>query len=123
MIEREEKGKEKRQIRRQHLVFYLRVFDGMSSRVVGHLIDLSPKGLMLLSDDPIAVNEEYRLRMRLPQDIIGRDDVVFSAVSRWCHPDDNPDFHVTGFKIHDLAGETEKTITSLIEEFGFADIS
>ena len=95
----------------------------MSSRVVGHLIDISPKGLMLLSDEPIAVNEEYRLRMRLPHEVTESDEVIFRAVSRWCRPDDNPDFYVTGFQIQDLDDEAEKTISSLIEEFSFSDQS
>ncbi len=93
----------------------------MSSRVVGHLIDISPKGLMLLSDEPVAVNEEYRLRMRLPQEVTDNNEVIFRAVSRWCRPDDNPDFYITGFQIQDLDDEAEKTISSLIEEFGFSD--
>ncbi len=121
VVDTEGKSAEQRQVTRQHLVFYLRVFDGMSSRVVGHLIDLSPKGLMLLSDEPIAVNEEYRLRMKLPKGVASTEDVIFGAVSRWCHPDDNPDFHVTGFQIQDLDGDAEKIISALVEEFGFAD--
>jgi len=121
VAEKEKKGAEQRQVTRRHLVFYLRVFDGMSSRVVGHLIDISAKGLMLLCDQPVALNEEYRLRMRLPQEIVDSDEIVFKATSRWCRPDDNPDFYITGFQIQDLDSETERTVSSLIEEFGFSD--
>lgn len=121
MTEKDKKEAEQRQTTRRHLVFYLRVFDGMSSRVVGHLIDISAKGLMLLCDEPVALNEDYRLRMRLPQEIMESDEIVFKATSRWCRPDDNPDFYITGFQIQDLDSESEKTIASLIEEFGFTD--
>jgi len=112
---------EQRSVTRRHLAFYLRVFDGMSSRVVGHLIDISPKGLMLLCDEAVAVNEEYRLRMRLPEDFAASGEILFQAVSRWCRPDDNPDFFITGFQIQDLEGEAESSISQLIEEFGYAD--
>lgn len=121
MTEREKKGMEQRSVSRRHLAFYLRVFDGMSSRVVGHLLDISPKGLMLLCDEAVAVNEEYRLRMRLPQEVGGSEEILFQAVSRWCRPDDNPDFFITGFQIQDLQGEAEASLSQLIEEFGFAD--
>lgn len=117
----DKKGAEQRQVTRRHLVFYLRVFDGMSSRVVGHLIDISAKGLMLLCDEPVALNEDYRLRMRLPQEIVDSDEIVFKATSRWCRPDDNPDFYITGFQIQELDSGSEKTIGALIEEFGFTD--
>jgi len=116
----EKKGAEQRQVSRRHLLFYLRVFDGMSSRVVGHLIDISAKGLMLLCDEPVALNEEYRLRMRLPLDIVGTDEIVFKSTSRWCRPDDNPDFYISGFQIQGLDSESERAISSLIEEFGFS---
>ncbi len=112
---------EQRQVSRRHLVFYLRVFDGMSNRVVGHLMDISSNGLMLLSDEPVPVNEDYRLRMRLPTEVIGRDEILFGAISRWCRQDENPDFYITGFKIQDMDDETEKAVSQLIEEFGFLD--
>ncbi|HID69783.1 MAG TPA: PilZ domain-containing protein [Desulfobacterales bacterium] len=112
---------EQRQVTRRHLVFYLRVFDGMSSRVVGHLMDISSNGLMLLSDEPVPVNEEYRLRMRLPTEVVGSDEIIFGAIGRWCRQDENPDFYITGFKIQDMDDETEKSVSQLIEEFGFLD--
>ena len=59
-------GIEQRSLSRHHLIYYLRVFDGISSRVVGHIVDISPKGIMLITDEPITVHEEYRLRMRFP---------------------------------------------------------
>ena len=120
MVEDQE-GIEQRQAVRRHLVFYLRIFDGMSSRVLGHLMDISPCGLMLLSDEPVVVNEEYRLCMRLPKEVSGSDEILFGALSRWCRQDENPDFYVTGFQIQDMDTETGKSVSHLIEEFGFQD--
>jgi hypothetical protein len=121
MVE-EKKDVEKRDGARRHLVFYLRIFDGLSSRVLGHLMDISPSGLMLLSDEPIAVNEEYRMRMRLPEEISeNNNEILFKAVSRWCKKDDNPDFYVTGFQVQEMDNKTKELITHLIDEFGFVD--
>jgi hypothetical protein len=120
-MEQDKKGSEQRQVARRHLVFYLRIFDGMGSRVLGHLMDISPRGLMILSDEPVAVNEEYRLRMRLPQEVSGSDEILFGAVSRWCRRDENPDFYITGFQIQDMDTETRKLVSDLIDEFGFAE--
>lgn len=108
-----------RKVERRHLVFYLRVFDGMGSKVVGHIVDISPKGLMLISDNPVPVNEDYRLRMRLPAEIVDKDEIVIQATSRWCKQDENPDFYITGFQIHDLTPDIEKYINCLIEDFSF----
>jgi PilZ domain len=122
MMEKVEKRTEQRKVVRRHLVFYLRVFDGMSSRVVGHLMDISTNGLMILSDESMAVNEEYRLRMRLPWKMAGSDEIVFGATSRWCRPDENPDFFMTGFQIQNMDREAEELIRHLIDEFGISEL-
>lgn len=120
MIEADSRGySEKRKVERKYLVFYLRVFDGMSTKVLGHIINLSSRGIMLLSDNAIPVNEEYRLRMRLPTDICERGDLLFTATSRWSKQDANPDFYLTGFQIEDLAAVDRNDIFSLLDEFGF----
>ena len=120
MTQEVEKRSEKRQVVRRHLVFYLRVFDGMSNRVVGHLMDISQSGLMILSDEPVAVNEEYRLRMHLPWEMAGSEEIVFGATSRWCRADENPEFFLSGFQIQDIEREAERLIRHLIEEFGLS---
>lgn len=117
----EEQRRELRQVERRHLVFYLRVFDGMSNRVLGHIVDISSKGVMLISDDPIPVNEIFRLRMRLPSQIANKDELIFDAASRWCKQDANPDFYITGFQIDDVDEEIAKFILSLIDDFSFRD--
>lgn len=121
MVEQEKTQRENdlRKVERRHLVFYLRVFDGMGSKVIGHIVDISAQGLMLISDSPVPVNEDYRLRMRLPSEIADRDEILLNATSRWCKPDVNPDFYITGFQIHGLTPEIEKYIVCLIKDFSF----
>lgn len=113
--------KELRQFDRRYLVFYLRVFDGMSSKLIGHLIDISQKGIMLISDSPIEVNEDYRLRMRLPTQGKDRNEIVFKATSRWCKNDSNPDFYMAGFQMYDLNPEANRLIENLIRDFGYSE--
>ena len=91
----------------------------MSTRVLGHLMDLSSEGLMLLSEKPIEVNEEYRLRMRLPRDVSGGREIVFEARSRWCKQDKSPEFYVVGFQIQNMDAEMRETLSRLIGDFGF----
>lgn len=117
----EQQREEMRRVERRHLVFYLRVFDGMSTRVLGHIVDISSKGVMLLSDAPIPVSETYRLRMRLPSQIVNKEELIFNATSRWCKQDINPDFFITGFEIYDMDEELSRYILCLIDDFSFHD--
>lgn len=112
-----------RRVERRHLVFYLRVFDGMSNRVLGHVVDISTKGVMLISDQPITVSEHHLLRMRLPSSIANKDELLFNATSKWCKQDINPDFYVTGFEIQEVSEEIARYILCLVDDFGFRDPS
>jgi hypothetical protein len=119
MDTREQAGNKQdlRQVNRKYLVFYLRVFDGMSSKILGHLVDISEKGIMLVGDNPIPVGEDYRLRMRLPTQMKDQSEIMFTATSRWCKSDANPDFFLAGFQIHDLDPAARELIGTLIKDF------
>ncbi len=116
---RAEGKKDLRQVDRWYLVFYLRVFDGMSRKIFGHLVDISGNGIMLISDNPVEVNEDYRLRMSLPSQMKERNEIIFSATSRWCKSDANPDFYLIGFQIHDLEQATRDLVANLIKDFSY----
>ncbi len=121
MDTREQKGDQQdlRQVNRKYLVFYLRVFDGMSSKILGHLVDISEKGIMVVGDNPIPVGEDYRLRMRLPTQMKDQSEIIFTATSRWCKSDANPDFFLAGFQIHELEPAARELIGSLIKDFSY----
>jgi c-di-GMP-binding flagellar brake protein YcgR len=114
-------GKNLRQADRWYLVYYLRVFDGMSHNILGHLVDISEKGIMLFCEKPMEVNEDYRLRMHLPSQVKDRDEIIFSATSRWCKRDTNPDFYLVGFQMHDLAPAIREIIVDLIRDFSYQE--
>jgi len=109
---------EQRIIKRHHLIYYLRVFDGVSSKVVGHVVDISPHGLMLITEEAVGVQEEYRLRMHFPGAESEQDELIFEAVCRWCRKDENPAFYLAGFQIQNLSPEEADFIQGMITELG-----
>jgi hypothetical protein len=109
---------EQRQIKRHHLIYYLRVYEGMSEKVIGHIVDISPHGLKLIADRPVTEQQEYQLRMRFPGTEKSKDELMFDAVCRWCRPDENPAFYLVGFQISNLPPEEANFIQGLINEFG-----
>ena len=109
---------EQRSFARHHLIYYLRVYDGISSRVVGHIVDISSHGIMLITDEPITVQEDYRLRLRFPGSGSDREELIFDAVCRWCRQDDNPEFYIAGFHIQDIPADAANFFQGLIAEFG-----
>ena len=109
--------KDKREADRSHLVYYLRVFDGTSRKILGHLVDISEKGILLICGNPVLVDKTYRLRMSLPNQMKDQAEINFSATSRWCKDDVSPDFYLVGFQINDLEPVTKNLIISLIRDY------
>ena len=112
---------EKRAIERRHLVFYLRVFDGTSNNILGHLADISTTGIMLVSEKAIKTDRDYRLRIKLPKEVVGRDEIIIDAKSCWSKPDCNPDFFISGFRISGLEADLEKQIHLLVRDFSMEE--
>ncbi|MHB8790020.1 MAG: PilZ domain-containing protein [Desulfobulbaceae bacterium] len=109
---------DQRILNRHHLIYYLRVYDNTSSRVLGHVVDISPQGVMLITDAPLVPGADYRLRMCFPGMGSSRDELIFEAICRWCRPDENPAFYLVGFQIRNLLPEEANFIQGMISELG-----
>jgi hypothetical protein len=112
---------ERRNLKRRHLLFYLRVFDASNGKILGHLVDISQEGIMLISERPIASGHSFALEMDIPTGTDSSSRVQFTARSIWSKKDINPNFFDTGFKILEMEPNCSEIITGLIELFGFSD--
>jgi hypothetical protein len=112
---------EKRSMKRRHLIYYLRIFVQDTNQMLGHLVDITPGGVMCISEELIESGKNFKLRMLLPSGIYGRDHLDFEAESRWSKRDINPDFFDTGFQFTLIDPKDQEIINHLIEEYGFND--
>ncbi len=110
---------DKRQLKRVHLIYYLRIFDSESGKNVGHLVDITVQGIMMISEEHVPAGKNYNYKMKLPGIVQGSEEIEFNAHCLWCKKDINPDFYVSGYKIDALTPKETKTITSLINSYGF----
>lgn len=112
---------QRRAVYRRHLVFYLRVFSQEDNTIFGHVVDLSPIGLMILTEKEMVVDKVYQLRMSLPAVTGDREELLFDADCRWCKEDGNPDFFLSGFRIYDLADHERDRLEELVRDYGFGE--
>ena len=113
---------ERRQLKRRHLIYYLSVEDIDTGRTLGHLVDVNPDGIMLMSPEPIQSGKVFRLRMTIPAGDEGtRQTMEFRAESVRCGKDINPDFFDTGFHLVSLTSAQLGLIKMLIDNHGFND--
>lgn len=108
---------DKRNVDRWHLVYYLRVFDGTNAKILGHLVDISEKGCMLICDDPVEVDKNFSLRMSLPSRMKDHYEVIVPAISRWCKSDTDPNFYLAGFQLDELEPDIRNLIAILLKDF------
>jgi PilZ domain len=112
---------DRRKFRRRYLAFYSRVFDVKSHQLLGRLVDLTPQGLMLLSEIPLPTATAFRLKIELSEAFTDKTAVVFGASSIWCQPDIDPHFYNTGFHLTDIDPEDVTIIESIVRAYGFRD--
>lgn len=112
---------ERRRLKRRHLIYYLRVFNQANDNLIGHLVDLTTEGIMLISEEEIVLNQEYELRLNLPEEIENSREIRFKALSMWSKADVNPEFFDTGFKFLEISPRHLEIIRVLIEDFSFQD--
>ncbi len=112
---------EKRRTTRRYLLYYMRIYDVSTRQQIGNLVDITPRGIMVVSDHEIEVGTVSRLKMELTAEVAEKPFMEFSVRSKWCKPDINPHMFNTGFEIMDLSPEDAKIILRIVDEFGFRD--
>lgn len=104
---------------RKYLMYFSRVIDRHSGILLGYLSDLTRDGLMLISETPIPLDQDYHLLMDLPEDFAPREQLALTAHSVWEKPDIDPNYLNTGFKIIGLEEADLILIDQIIERYGF----
>jgi len=113
--------KERRKTKRRYLLYYARIFDPTTHQQVGNLVDITPRGIMVLSPDPFEVGKKLHLHMELSDEVSDKPHMALSAIARWSHPDIDPHLFNTGFELVDIKPDDEQTIQRIIAIFGFRD--
>ena len=112
---------EQRRLKRWRLIYHLRLFDRDSGASLGHVADISMRGLMLVHDMPIELEKDYSLSMEYVNDSGEVDTLCLQGRSRWTGKNANPRFWNTGFSLSDPPEEAVELIMSMVDELGFDD--
>ena len=97
--------KEKRKQERCEIKDVLEVFDIHSERQLGRVVDISAEGLMIISKNPVPVNQIFQLLIPLPMELVGCNELRLGAESLWTRETDSGTEHWAGFHIISIADE------------------
>lgn len=112
---------ERRKQKRRNSIFYIKVYDKETGKIVGRLVDITTGGMMLVSEKPIKIGTVSEFRMPLPEKIRDIGEISFDARAVWSGPDINDDFIDTGFAFVKPSYETVDLICDSFERHIFAD--
>jgi len=112
---------ERRSTKRKYLLYYGRVYDERAQSQLGYLVDITEKGLMLLSDGPFQVDKTLDVKVEITNDVADRPYLNITVKSIWCEPDVDQTHFNTGFEILALKPEDQQVIQTIIEAYGFRD--
>ena len=106
---------DKRICKRHELIYYLELLAYDTERCLGHILDISSEGMMVMSERPFAMHEVYffKISYRIPHK--GRHTFPIKARSRWCSRDIHANFFDTGFEMVELNQHALQSIEFIIK--------
>jgi hypothetical protein len=98
------------------------VMEADTQKTIGHLVDITPKGLMLDTQFPIPLGKEYRLRIETTGDIAKQDFIEFKARSVWRQPDAVETYLFdVGYEITSINVRDAEIIQNIVDKYGSRD--
>jgi hypothetical protein len=113
---------ERRRLKRRKLAYYIVVLDALTEKTIGHLVDVTPNGIMIDSRDPLPLEKDYTLSLDTSEDVADKIFITFIARTIWClrDPVDIYLFDV-GFSIVDIAESDAAILKRISEKYAAQD--
>jgi len=115
---------DKRKLERKNFIYDIEVLDRGKPvdetgdfSIIGDLAEITVEGVMLVTDDPVKENAEFHMRVPLPEEINGKNEIDFVAESIRCNKTIHETIFTTGFRITKLDENNRSVIVQFIEEF------
>lgn len=105
---------QRRKLERHHVSSSVEVYDLDSGEMLGRVVDLHTEGLMLLSEQPIALNRDWALQVNLPMTLNGVSEFLLCAESLWNRESIAGGQYWTGLQFTNLPDDSRQCIERMI---------
>lgn len=110
---------DQRKFKRHNLFYYLDVYDCTTHQFIGHLVDLSLEGAMLISKNSIALGTRIDLRVVLALESSDQQEFDIQVEIVRSSRDANVDYNNIGLHFINMNAQKKAIIEYLIENIGF----
>jgi len=114
-----DKNSDHRKQKRWHLIYYLKVFNKDTGELLGHMADITTRGILVIGEKEIKEGQPFNLTMHLPESFHDLKELHFEAESHWTKKDINPDYYANGFKFVKISKTHLEIIKELIQKYFF----
>ena len=111
---------ERRNIRRWEFQPFLPLLEAENDDILGYVADISNEGILLFSTDPIELEKQFSLYLRLEDlqhnsldENITEERICFQVESRWVDLDVKPFFNRTGLMFVNMSTELREIMAHL----------
>ncbi len=104
-----------RKLKRWGLIYHLRAFDSDNQSMLGHVADITTKGIQLVSNTEIE-QRDFHLEMEVPSESGGTEKELLDAQCTWSKLHTVTNLYQSGFRITKASTEAISSIQSLINE-------
>lgn len=109
----------KRRGLRRGLFYYLKAARKDGTGLVGHLVNLTEGGLMLMMETPASPGDHLSILLDLPPGFETWSPLPIDLVCRWSGPSITPGYHDVGFEFLDKKLINRTLLSRLLDEVGF----
>jgi hypothetical protein len=121
---RESMLREKRCIERIRCYYYLKTYNRNSGEELGSIVDISMKGMQIVSENSFEIDTLYNFKVKLPKGYILGDAFAIDAYARWCKENEEGGtaFYQAGFEFADFERKGVIFLRTLINDFKENDL-
>ena len=99
------------------------VYDLNSKLPMGQILDMSERGMKLMTEEPVAVGRKYYFKMPLDKKINGKKELFFDAECRWCRQNYETGWYNSGYILRFSSPQYAEALHALIRSWMIDQIS
>lgn len=110
-------SEEIRRARRKHLIYFVRVRSSSEESFTGRLVNISSKGLKLITKENLFLGDTYHLDISLPEKMYKLKNIVCMGKTMWHRRSTSGDHFSAGFEIVEIDEINKDGLNELIKDF------
>lgn len=99
------------------------VYDLNTRLPMGQVLDMSERGMKIMTEEPMEIGKKYYCKLPLERKIDGKKELFFDAECRWCRQNHNTGWYDSGYVLRFSSPQYAELLQKLIRGWMIDQIS